>query len=136
MRTVGITGSRNGLSFGQQGVLEAQLSALWVQGARTFHHGDCVGVDQEASYIARRMGYKLVAHPPIKSILRAYVDSEVSWEPNDYLTRDRDIVDCSDFVIGCPDGPRRKGSGTWYTIGYAEDRGVPVLIVHPEGTVS
>lgn len=134
IRTIGITGSRRGLTEDQREELWSRLHALYSIGARTLHHGDCVGVDEETSAIAEVLGYQLVSHPPENEKLRAYVESQSIWTPKGYLERDQDIVDCSDFLIGCPDGPPRKGSGTWYTLNYADQTGTRYLVIRPDGT--
>lgn len=134
VEVVGITGSRKGLTDEQRLTLESRLHALYNLGARTLHHGDCVGVDAQAAEIAQSLGYRLVSHPPLNDSLRAYVESDSSWTPKDYLDRDRDIVDSCDYLIGCPDGPRRQRSGTWYTLNYAEEVGTSCLIIRPDGS--
>ncbi len=45
-----------------------------------------------------------------------------------YHARNRWMVDRSAFVIGFPQGTDRA-SGTWYTLSYAAERGMPRLIV-------
>src|SRR5688572_23267984 len=43
----------------------------------------------------------------------------------------------AEVLIACPAGREPKhGSGTWFTIRYAQKRGVPVMFVWPDGEVS
>lgn len=46
-----------------------------------------------------------------------------------YHARNRWMVDRSDFVVGFPLGTATPAGGTWYTIEYAAERGLPRLIV-------
>ena len=51
--------------------------------------------------------------------------------------RDRAMVDEAEVLIACPGALEPvQGSGTWYTIGYARRRGVPVRYVWPDGKVT
>lgn len=105
-------------------------------GVGKFRHGDCLGVDVQLAVMAQRSGFWTVAHPPVKSKYRAYHESNEVLEPDDYLRRDRAIVDDSDYMIAFPSTydfvPR---SGTWYTINYAIAMSVPVGIVLPDGSI-
>lgn len=85
------------------------------------HHGDCVGVDQEAHSLARQLGWLTHAHPPEDTKLCAHTQPN-NWtdEPLPYLTRDCNIVDSVTVLLAVPSsGFRGRGSGTWYTVKYA-----------------
>lgn len=132
---VGITGSRNGLTMEQRVVLSGMLKHLHRNGATELHHGDCVGVDAEAAEIARKMGYRIVSHPPTEAALRAFTEADETREAADYLTRDRAIVDSTDVLLGFLESKKeRRGSGTWYTVNYAikEDKS-RVVVIGPDG---
>lgn len=125
---IGFTGSRKGLTERQH-----QALTRWLRHYRPmeFHHGQCVGADETAAYIVWGMAFNepdrfsgpratIVSHPPIKTDLRSnFAVNDLVMPDKDYLARDRDIAEACDVLIGCPDGPRRANSGTWYTIDYA-----------------
>lgn len=91
-----------------------------------FHHGSCVNGDDQAGWVAHKMGYYIIVHPPLDDKLRAYSYYDSMEKEADYLQRDRDMVDQSRFLISAPDHyvtempkNRRGMGGTWYTTKYA-----------------
>ena len=134
---VGFTGTREGMTRNQRLALHKALDEL-TMGFLTieeFHHGDCVGADEQADEIAWSYTDKIVIHPPIKDDLRAYCIHEVGGveilEPKEYLERDRAIVDACDILIAAPKSKKREKSGTWYTINYAKKQGKKVIGLEP-----
>lgn len=131
---IGFTGTRNGMSDAQR----AWLPSVFPPGT-PLHHGGCVGADAETHAFAYELAPDtdaVTVHPPINPRLRMPYDPRALWLPaKDYLDRDRDIVDASTLLLATPDGPRRRGSGTWYTIDYAVSVKCPVLVCYPDGTV-
>lgn len=138
MPDIGITGTRNGLND-----LQRKWLILHLDGAQvgTLHHGGCLGVDRESHFLALERGIPVVVHPPTNQRLAA-LDTLIPSElvtvlpAKDYHSRDRDIVDAADILLGLPDGPRRPHSGTWYTIGYAESVHTPFRVCLPEGPIA
>ena len=129
---LGVTGSRNGMTAEQ-----LRWFSTHVGFATEFHHGDCVGVDDQA---ARDMYFfssaTVISHPPLNPKYRAYAPSHVILDPREYLERDRDIVNATDLLIGFPDSNiERDRSGTWYTIRFARHQGRGLIVVGPDGTV-
>lgn len=55
--------------------------------------------------------------------------------PKDYHSRDRDIVNTSDYLLSLPKRPESEGGGTWYTTHYAQSVGKPVFICYTNGEV-
>lgn len=101
-----------------------------------FHHGACVGADAAAHAIAKAADARIVVHPPIDEKLMMPRDHTVVYRrAKAYLTRNRDIVNDSERMLALPNGPRRYPSGTWYTIEYALEHGIPVTMCYPDGTV-
>jgi len=121
---IGLTGTRNGMLINQQELFIAILHQLKRDFKNVkFHHGDCVGADQQAHELIREYlsSAKIVIHPPVIDKYRAYCKGDVVLSPDEYLKRNRVIVDSSSWLLAFPKTkvwvPR---SGTWYTINYAK----------------
>lgn len=145
MRAVGFTGSRVGTTAEQYKAMRQEISrAMLGTFEAEFHHGDCVGSDEEAHDVAWSLGYRIVVHPPTDHKLRAWVQTSDYWDKDTdvvllerpYISRNRDIVDAATLLIATPDGPERARSGTWATIRYARDRGVKTVIIMPDGSIA
>lgn len=131
---VGFTGTRKGMTAKQKITFKEVLRSIWVN---QFHHGDCVGSDEQADGIVKKFCVIVpIIHPPDSSRLRAYCHGIVlPIKPN--LERNRNIVDETDVLIATPQGfKEEKRSGTWHTIRYARKRSKPVVIIYPDGTKS
>jgi len=116
---IGFTGTRHGMNMAQKEALVLYLSSVkFIE----FHHGDCIGADEEAHDIVREFfpDVKIVIHPPVKNDLRALKEAdEIKGEFN-YLERDRNIVESTELLIGAPSSnTEERRSGTWYTIRHA-----------------
>ena len=128
----GFTGTRKNIS---------SVEVLFDLQVPELHHGDCTGADAEAHLLCRAACIKLVIHPPTDSRYRAFCRPGLMDEirdPKPYLARNMDIVTESSFLIAVPDGPRpvdTRGSGTWTTVGYAEQMGMGTIILHPYGLI-
>ena len=139
---IGFTGTRAGMSDKQKETFIRVVSEL--NELSEFHHGDCIGADDEAADIIADIlpeeGHhiKIVCHPPIKEELRAFNKSaDITLQPKDYFARNRDIVDAADILIACPkESSRQSRGGTWYTVDYAQKRGAKFLIIWPDGSVT
>lgn len=144
---VGFTGTRDGMTWVQQGALDEYLQ---LEGA-TFHHGDCLGADEQADAIAWRYGLQRHIHPPVDPKLRAYChrireldNGDRLYSEKPYLDRNRDIVDACDVLVAAPKerpfgldavpGQWPKG-GTWHTVRYAQRTRKPIVIVWANGSV-
>jgi hypothetical protein len=123
---VGFTGSRHGCDVQ---ALEATLIKLSSAANITeFHHGDCVGADADAHKVVQKVlpKTKIVIHPPLVDVLRAFCEGGTVLDRKSYLERNRDIVDAVDFIIAAP---KKDSKGTLYTMNYAKRKKVPVLLV-------
>lgn len=132
---VGFTGTQEGLSEKQKDFLYNFFDLMKIE---EFHHGDCIGADEQAhDLFVANMDKTVTIHPPIISSKRAYCSNKGSSMYNnilvlpekDYLARNHDIVDASDMLIVCPKTSKEEvRSGTWATWRYAENR-IPRLLV-------
>jgi hypothetical protein len=74
-------------------------------------------------------------HPPTNEKYRALKKSPFINDPRPYLDRNKDIVDASHMLIAIPNSPKEEErSGTWSTIRYAQKKGVPVMLIYPDGS--
>jgi len=146
---IGFTGSRHGMTDIQKkefrtSFLRMQQMFDWIQ----FHHGDCIGADEEAHYIVSQLfidykGGAIHIHPPTIDKNRAYCKSEhkkievIMHPPLTYNQRNIDIVKASEILIAAPDAMRFKSQkgGTWNTIRYARDFNTDTLILLPSGDI-
>lgn len=131
---IGFTGTRDGMSHPQWLAVKQLLESNPVE---ELHHGDCIGADEEVHQLAISLDIpKIVVHPPKDNKLRAYCQGHVTMPALPYLERDMNIVKATTHVIGAPRTKNRvKRSGTWQTIGYAEDDSKLWRVVFPDGIV-
>jgi hypothetical protein len=130
----GFTGTKNGMTCRQKTAFGK--IAIHLRDGSEFHHGDCVGADEEAHDIVAvvRESYviNIICHPPINPKARALTDCNKYRKKKPYLDRNRDIVDESDVLIAAPKSLCEElRSGTWATIRYARRQGKPVIILDP-----
>jgi len=128
----GTTGTQEGATRLQLQRLDGYLSSgLFTE----WHHGDCIGADEETDGIAEKYGIRRVAHPPTNSSKRAFCKAELILPPRPYLDRNEDIVDAVDIMFGLPKGMAEEiRSGTWATIRYAKKWRKQLVILWPDGT--
>lgn len=129
---VGFTGTQKGMTDKQKAKVRAKLIEL---DATEFHHGNCVGSDDESDTIARDLGITPEIHPPEDERKSAHCERKGKSrvrEPLPYLIRNHNIVDAVDFLIGTPkEKIEQLRSGTWATIRYARKIKKPGVIFFP-----
>jgi hypothetical protein len=133
---VGFSGTRHGLASEQRSALAKLIQTLKPS---EFHHGDCVGADDEAATLVKELcpWCVLVGHPPAESRLRAQNPATRVWQaPLPYLARNRAIVADTELLVACPaTGVEQPRGGTWQTIRYARQCRRRVYLVGPNGAV-
>lgn len=137
-RHLGITGTRNGLRQIQVDRLETILRLYRAKGFDYLHHGDCVGVDNEAYDIWKvLLGGLTHCHPPDDWTYRARTPhNDIVSEEKPFLERNRDIVNSSSVLVACPKEMQEiTRSGTWATIRYASASGTECVIIFPDGSI-
>ena len=139
MKHVGFTGSRKGLMSKQKAKLK-EVIRLVASSSIEAHHGLCRGADDEFHRIVEEIydptARTIVGHPPTDKTHYVPNRCDVTREDKEYITRNHNIVDESDILIACPDGPEKHRSGTWSTIRYAKKKGKAVFVVLPDGSFS
>ena len=130
---IGISGTRKGSTASQQMQLNHWLYNLKEDGSLIFHHGDCVGVDEEAAEFAWSLGYRIIKHPGLpKGRWTAYSPYGETLEPKDYIERNHDIVDsCSIMLILPAQQEEIQRSGTWSTYRYAKKLQRQIILLLP-----
>lgn len=137
--SVGFTGTQQGMTDAQRFSVYTilQAYAAMSNGDLRFHHGDCVGADEQAHALARSLGYLVYLHPPVNESKRAFCeDVFYTFPPLEYLDRNKEIVHETRTLIAAPkERDEQLRSGTWSTVRYAEKHYTDTLLVMPEGDV-
>lgn len=134
----GFTGTRSGLNQIQKESIVNLLKTNLNSGFGVeVHHGDCIGADSDFHQICEQFivnqyfqnKITIQIHPPNDSKLRAYCNCSNIFEPKPYLQRNKDIVNQTDILIGCPHSfEEQTRSGTWMTIRYAKKSNKKILL--------
>lgn len=136
MKTLGFTGTRNGMTETQKATVR---SLLHDEAPDFCVHGDCLGADEDFDTICSFRNIPRGIRPCTFENMRARCDvkgARVLSEPTNPMARNRHIVAQSDVLIGCPPNDTMLSrSGTWATIRYGLKKGIPVYVVKPDGTL-
>lgn len=132
---VGFTGTREGMTPQQKDAFRSRVTH-----PTEFHHGCCVGADEDAAQIVYGLACpRVVGHPPTRTALvseYALGFNHENYDPMPYLDRNRRIVDACEVLVACPKGPEEMRSGTWATVRYARKQGKQIVIIWPDGEVT
>jgi len=133
---VGFSGTRAGMTPQQRARIRELFAAT--RGIVEAHHGDCVGSDVGFHDEARKAHVDVVTHPPEDARLRAFCAGIRSEPALPFLERDKEIVKASTVLWATPkeasEPEPARGQGTWSTVRYARKRGVPVVVIMPDGS--
>ncbi len=137
MRELGITGTRIGPTKVQRSLMQEILQRAKGLGYSRLHHGDCIGVDEEADKIAKALGYETICHPALGTRHRAHTEGHlVALAPLPPLDRNWRIVEASEVMLAFPQEITEvRRSGTWATVRYARHARVTSMIVSPFGVI-
>lgn len=128
---VGFSGTQDGMTDAQ---IEKVRELLWESEFKVAGHGDCIGADADFHDLSRERGLWIVGYPPFNYKKRAFCDFDEEKRPNEYLIRNRHIVDDAGSMLFTPRGFEEElRSGTWSTIRYNEKKEKPKVIVWPNG---
>jgi hypothetical protein len=129
-KKVGFTGTHKGAAAPQLASAKEKLKSLKENGFDEFHHGMCIGADEQVAKIAKELGFKVVGHPglakdPTNMLYRSEWDgNDEIREAKDFIKRDHDIVDETEVMLATPKGYAEEArSGTWTTVRYAKKQG-------------
>lgn len=132
---LGFTGTRRGMTPAQRTEVARLLRDLPVD---EFHHGDCVGADEDAHLLCRtyQPTARIIIHPPSDPSLRARRRGDEVRPELDYLKRNKRIVAETDAMLVVPRQAREElRSGTWSTYRHARRLGRRTILITPAGTV-
>jgi hypothetical protein len=137
-KKLGFTGTNRGMWPEQKTELEALLKKLKEEGFDEFHHGLCIGADEQAAILAKSIGYRVVAHPglakdPANLKYRSeWTGSDETLEAKPFIERDHDIVDVTERMVATPlTREEQLRSGTWTTVRYARTQNRLIDLVLP-----
>jgi hypothetical protein len=137
---VGFTGTREGMTPKQKQQLRGFLELLPFT---EFHHGDCVGADDEAVIAVHNIrtgphGFfspkiRIIKHPPVKGRYQANNPLADEVRPDlPYLERNANIAFECDILIAAPkEKSEVQRRGTWHTIRQAWKNGKTTIILSP-----
>ncbi len=127
---ISFTGTRQGMTPRQFGTVQKLLRVLEPS---EVHHGDCIGADVQFSAIANDLKIRIMTHPPKDEKKRAFCKASVikRWPPMPFLTRNKQLVNCSELLIATPHRPEYLRSGTWSTVRYARKQHKTIIIIEP-----
>lgn len=129
---IGYTGTRESLTHFQIEQVGYFLRHHRNLGFTRFHHGDCIGADAYAAWVAYELGYWVISHPPANNRLRAFAKSHEVRPCVDYLIRNGHIVAESHLGLVVPHSELPvERSGTWSTLRRFSAAEVPYWVVSP-----
>jgi len=133
---IGFTGTQKGMTTPQAEMVTTFLTGFVSDAKGYLHHGWCVGADEEADAIARRLGYSIIGHPPIVTAKMADLPEPlVMCDPKDYLTRNTDIAKAAKILLAAPNTySEQPRSGTWSTVRRGRKFCWFVFVVYPDGS--
>ncbi len=130
---LGFAGTRRGMTEAQRSSVEGIVRSL---NPSEIWHGACRGADLEIDRLAVALAIPRQAFPGPGQRLDRPWGSVIVHPEEDYLRRNRRIVDGASVMLACPgEMAEQSRGGTWYTIRYARKRsGLLLHIVYPDGT--
>jgi hypothetical protein len=137
-KKVGFTGTSKGASKEQLVELEARLIKLKEEGFDELHHGLCIGADEQCAIIAKKLGFRVVAHPglpkdPTNMMYRSdFTGNDEMREAKPFIARDQEIVNEVERMLATPlTRAEVLRSGTWTTVRYARKIGRLIDLILP-----
>ena len=130
MIKIGFTGTRHGMTEEQKNEVKKIIKS---KKCEEFHHGMCVGSDEQAHQIITNMKINTVGHPPVFKKFMSKCQCDITKKPFDYLKRNKNIVDETEILIATPDTKEKVRSGTWSTVRYARQKQKRIYIIHKNG---
>lgn len=133
---LGFTGTQRGMTTAQR---EAFAGLVAREAPTEFHHGDCVGADEEAWAIVVQSCTTCETHAwqgnlPSKV---AHTKSHVLHGPYNNFHRNGIIATVAQHLVACPgEATEQLRSGTWSTVRRARKLNRRITIIFPNGTIT
>ena len=108
MLKIGFIGTRHGMSNEQ---IKELTKIIKYKNFDEFHHGMCIGADEQAHHIVEDIkDVKIIGHPP--KYLGSYspVSCSSMIKPDTYRKRNNSIIDSTDILIATPDTKERAAA--------------------------
>lgn len=132
---ISFTGSRTGMTDQQKLAVDEKLVGKPSQ----VNHGDCIGADAEFHQIMYKKwedNLRIDTFPGHIERYRAFCQPARVHRSRNTLERNRLIVMLAEVLVTTPKSEQEKiSSGTWYTMEYAQERNVPIVVVWPNGRI-
>lgn len=129
----GYTGTQRGMNKRQS---RRFIDGIVAMKPTEFHHGDCIGGDEEAHFLVREFlpDCRIIIHPPDIDVKRAFCPADIVLPPKPYLDRNHDIVIAVDKMFVTPfEMDEQLRSGTWATFRFTKKIGKPYKLILPRG---
>ena len=142
MRSIGFTGTQDGMTQIQKELIRLRAEAvLFSYSDVVFHHGCCIGSDEEFHEILRSLSQEVVihGHPGDLPAKTSYVvdDCDILDARSPNLMRNGVLVTKSHELWSTPGGfSEEMRSGTWATIRIAKKIKAPMDIIYPDGQIT
>jgi hypothetical protein len=131
---LGCTGTQDGMTQPQLATAHMLLRDAFRVGYRVFHHGDCVGADEEFAGLAHALGFYVIGHPCDIEPKRAFFPSDETLPVKRPMDRNDDIVASSRWILAGPSGrTEERRSGTWATVRRARKACQGLILIYPQG---
>lgn len=140
--------------------IREQLVLLYERGVRVFWVGGALGVDMWAGEILLEMqllpeyrdlelhialpcpkhdsAWDVRSQKRMAALIRHSAECVIvgdSLNAANYQRRNRYMVDRSDVMLAVYDNDRSIRSGTGMTVHYAQQKGIPIILVHPDSAL-
>ena len=143
---LGFFGTQDGMTDEQKDTflkLAKKVKAKY--GFVEFHHGDCIGADDDAHTLINenKLTDAIHIHPPRNEEIRAFLKDKPDnsrsikiklYDERPYIERNHDIVDVCEIMVAAPkEFKEQSESDTWATIRYSKMKKRRTITIYPDG---
>lgn len=137
---VGFTGTRKGMTIAQHASVVKIMLQHYARKKHygedyAWHHGICIGADQQVHILAKIFEFDVHGHPPEdRRYMAPCSHFNHVYSPQPYITRNHHIVNTCYLLVATPKEVEEiQRSGTWATVRYARNQGKDVIVINPLG---
>jgi hypothetical protein len=138
---ISFTGTQKGMtSYQKMSFLKVIQFLKTKRNITQFNHGDCIGADTDAHEVVSKYDIPIHIYPGVDkrgaSPKRAFCINGTIHQSQEYLIRNKKMVDLCNVLIACPaESTEQLRSGTWSTIRYAKTIKTSIVTIYPDGTI-